>query len=157
MDYSERLEKSKSVIEIFDLVKDAVKDTIRESRAGINLGFIEMGNSDQCIFAFHPIGSNIIVMNKTPIRRLIETKPELIKPYIFSTLIHEYIHSLGYIDETDARKLTCQISGRIFAGHITAKLSCGLEEYFTYLIYPEGFPQLEEDIQVIEEDQNYIE
>ncbi len=116
--YHEWLESTNSVAEIFELVKDVVQEALGESRAGLNLGFLEMGNSQQCVFAFYPVGSNIIVMNKTPLRRIMETKPELLKPYVFSTLLHEYIHSLGYQDELYVRKLTCMICSNIFGESI---------------------------------------
>lgn len=156
-DYYEKLESSGSVSEIFGLVKDAVKDAIGESRAGLDLGFIEMGNTNQCIFAFYPVESNIIIMNKTPIRRIIEAKPELLKPYIFSTLLHEYLHSLGYLDEMQARRLTCMICAKLFGNSMVSELACNMDKYLNYVTYPGGFPALEKEIQVIEvEEQDYI-
>ena len=158
MNFSKRLEESGSIKEVFELVKEAADNVLGESRAGLDLGFVEMGNTEQCVFAFYPAGSNIIVMNKTPIRRIMETKPELLKPYAFTTLLHEYLHSLGYLDESDARRLTCFISSQLFGGSVAAQLPCNMKKYLNYLAYPGGFPQLENEIQVMEiGDQDYIE
>ncbi len=155
--YLENLESSDSITEIFGLVKDAVQETIGEGRAGLDLGFVEMGNTSQCIFAFYPVESNVIIMNKTPIRRIMETKPELLKPYIFSTLLHEYLHSLGYLDEIIVRKLTCMLCSKLFGEGIVSDIACNLENYLRYVTYPGGFPALEREIQVIEvEEQDYI-
>ncbi len=155
--YHEWLESTDSVAEIFDLVKDAVQEIMGRSRAGLDIGFIEMGNTQQCVFAFYPVGSNIIVMNKTPLRRLMETKPELLKPYVFSTLMHEYLHSLGYQDELYVRNLTCKICSGLFGESVVSDIACNLDNYLKYVTYPGGFPALEKEIQVIEvEEQDYI-
>jgi len=155
--FSAALEEADNVKEVFALVQDAAAFALNESRAGLDLGFIEMGNSQQCVFAFYPAGSNIIVMNKTPIRRIMETKPEILKPYVFTTLLHEYLHSLGYIDESDARKLTCMITRQLFGDGIASELACNMQKYLNYLTYPGGFPALENEIQVLEiDEQDYI-
>ena len=155
--YIKRLEEAENIKDVFELVREAVEDAMGESRAGLDLGFVEMGNSQQCVFAFYPVGSNIIVMNKTPIRRIMETKPELIKPYVFSTLLHEYIHSLGYLDEDQARQLTCTIAQQLFGKGTVSEMACNLDKYLPYVTYPGGFPQLEKEIQVLEiEEQDYI-
>ncbi len=155
--YTEKLHASESITDVFGLVKDAVQETISESRAGLDLGFLEMGNTDRCVFAFYPAGSNIIVMNKTPIRRIMETKPELLKPYVFSTLLHEYLHSLGYLDEAQTRRMTCMICSELFGDNIVTELACSIDKYLHYVTYPGGFPQLEREIQVLEvEGQDYI-
>lgn len=155
--YQEKLESAETIADVFGLVKDAVGDTMSESRAGLDLGFIEMGNTEQCVFAFYPVGSNIIVMNKTPIRRIMETKPELLKPYVFSTLLHEYLHSLGYLDEVQTRRMTCMICRELFGDSMVTELACSMDKYLYYTTYPGGFPQLEKEIQVLEvEEQDYV-
>ncbi|MBI2075793.1 MAG: hypothetical protein HYT72_00905 [Candidatus Aenigmarchaeota archaeon] len=155
--FSEKLEDSDSIVEVFSLVKEAVDCTLAESRAGLNLGFVELGNSSQCVFAFYPVGSNIIVMNKTPIRRVMETKPEFLKPYVFTTLLHEYLHSLGYLNEFEVRKLTCAICKRLFGNGVISEFACGIERYLPYVTYPGGSPATENEIQVLEiEEQDYI-
>ena len=155
--YEQKLTETKSITDVFGLVKDAVADTLGESRAGLDLGFLEMGNTKQCVFAFYPAGSNIIVMNKTPFRRILETKRELLKPYTFSVLLHEYLHSLGYLDEAETRRLTCLVCKKLFGNGIVTELACSLGRYLPYVTYPGGYPQLEHEIQVIEtEPQEYI-
>lgn len=160
-DFTDMLEEAENIHEIFSLVKDAVRETIRESRAGINLGLIELGNSDKGFLgAYYPVGSNIIVMNKTPIRRITETNPELMKPYLFSVLLHEYLHSLGYLQEEDTRKLTYLVTKQVFGDdHIVTEISGNLNKFLPYLIYPGGFPQTENEITLIEdtEEISYID
>jgi hypothetical protein len=95
-----RLENAKTLADIFEIVKDAVWVSQRKSRGGIMLGLANLGNHPQGFFgAFYPVGSNVIVMNKIPLQRIRETRPELYKPYVFHILLHEYLHTLGYLSE----------------------------------------------------------
>ena len=125
-------------IETFEEVKKIVKKSEGRSRAGLMLGLQELGSTlNGFIGAYHPVASNIIVINKTPIRRIIETKPQLIKPYGFHILLHEYIHSLGYIDETITRQKTYEISKKQFGeNHVITKLCTNIEKFFPNLVYP---------------------
>ncbi|MFH0832209.1 MAG: hypothetical protein V1900_00605 [Candidatus Aenigmatarchaeota archaeon] len=136
----EELNDCDSIKDIFDLVKDCVKATLKESRAGLDIGLVEIGNKpDGLLSAFYPVESNIIVVNSTPLRRITETNPELFKPYLFSILLHEYIHSLGYLDEAAVRKLSYLICRKFFGEeHPATKISFDMSEFFPYLLYPKG-------------------
>ncbi|HLC67352.1 MAG TPA: hypothetical protein VJI12_00555 [archaeon] len=150
-------EKAGNVKEIFEVVKDSVKATLDESRAGIDLGLIDLGNTNQeLLSAYYPMGSNIIVLNKTPLRRITQTKPELMKPYVFVILLHEYLHSLGYTDEETTRRLTVDITQKIFDAHVTTDMARDMRKFFPFLLYPGGHPAVD-DMDLIElDDVDYI-
>ena len=101
---SSELEHAKSYGDIFTIVKKAVKRSLGEHRVGLML---YLGNLPLKVGAFHPFGTNDIVLN----RRLLKgIKSELKnKAYIFSILLHEYLHSLGYVDERQVRGLTYKV------------------------------------------------
>jgi hypothetical protein len=62
------------------------------------------------IGAFHPVGSNIIVMNKAPLEvALKSTDKQVYNAYCFHLLLHEYLHSLGYVSEETVRELTREV------------------------------------------------
>lgn len=83
-------------------------------------------------------------------------KPELMKPYVFVVLLHEYIHSLGYLDENSVRQLTHKITKQIFDGSIATEMASDMRKFFPFLLYPGGHPANEE-IHVIElEEPDYI-
>lgn len=128
----------KSLIETFEEVKNAVQKTESRSRSGLMLGLQEIGASlDGFIGAYYPVASNIIIVNKTPLRRILETDRSLLKPYIFHVLLHEYIHSLGYLDEETTGKKTYEISRKQFGEHhIITELSTNIRKYFPSLVYP---------------------
>lgn len=131
-------EFEQSLIETFEKVKEAVRKSEGRSRAGLMLGLQELGSSlSGFIGAYYPVSSNIIVVNKTPLRRIIETKPQLLKPYGFHVLLHEYIHALGYLDEEITMRKTYEISKQYFGeGHIITKLALDIKQFFPNLVYP---------------------
>jgi len=126
------------LIETFEEVKTAVQQNEKRSRGGLMLGLQEIGASlDGFIGAYYPIGSNIIVVNKTPLRRILETDKHLLKPYVFHVLLHEYIHSLGYIDEDITGKKTYEISKKRFGEHhVVTEFSTDIKKFFPNLVYP---------------------
>ena len=155
---AEELEKCNSLKEVFGFVKECVDKTLRESRAGIDIGLAEMGNKDGALLsAFYPVGSNIIMLNTTPLRRIMETEPALFKPYLFSVLLHEYLHSLGYVNETETRQLSFKICKHLFGDeHPVTQISFDIRKFFPYLLYPGGHPG-NKQVQVIEvDDLDYI-
>ncbi len=101
---SGELERAKGYGDIFTLVKRAVKRSLGEHRMGLML---YLGNLPLSVGAFHPLGTNDIVLNR---RLLKAAKSELKqKAHVFSILLHEYLHSLGYADERQVRGLTYKV------------------------------------------------
>jgi hypothetical protein len=122
--------------EIFEFVKKAVKRILNRERAGLMLVLADLPLK---IGAFHGLGSNSIVMN----RRLFEavkdaarTKLE-VNSYVFIILLHEYLHSLGCVDERMTRRLVYDISNELFGeGHPATRMAL------------DGIPKLIEDSRV---------
>ena len=137
MNFTKKLEKAKNIKQVFSLVKDAVRVTINESRAGLDLGFMELGNTPEGVTgAFYPVESNIIILNKTPLRRITETDQKLMKPYVFAVLVHEYLHSLGYLDEQSARALSYNICKEIFGqDHPSTQIALDLNKFLPYITH----------------------
>jgi hypothetical protein len=106
MQLTEELERAKSYGDIFALVKKAVKRTLGEHRVGLML---YLGNLPMNVGAFHPMGTNDIVLNRRLLKAAAKTEPRW-KAYAFSILLHEYLHSLGYSDERQVRGLTYKVS-----------------------------------------------
>ena len=131
-------EINQSLIETFEEVKKVVAKNEHRSRAGLMLGLQEIGASlDGFIGAYYPVASNIIIVNKTPLRRILETDKALLKPYIFHVLLHEYIHALGFLDEETTGQKTYEISKQQFGEHhIITQLSTDIRKFFPNLVYP---------------------
>jgi hypothetical protein len=139
-DFKTRLEEAKSLADIFEVVKAVVLKTMKKSRAGLMLGIADLGNHPQGFFGgFFTTGSNVIVMNKIPLQRIKETKPELYKPYAFHILLHEYIHSLGYLDENKVKLWTHQITkDALGEDHLATQVAANTEVFMKHLVYPDS-------------------
>jgi hypothetical protein len=139
--------------DIFEKVKRDVSKVYKRHRAGLSLGLVEMGMFQQGFIGgmhFHP--GTEIVMNKTPLKIILETQPyEVVWAYTYHILLHEYIHSLGVIDERRCRDITIKITEEIFkeADHpavILAKNGIGTYLPDLKLVYippeqkPDGIP-----------------
>jgi len=122
----------------FEQVKDVVRRQEGRERAGLMLGLQELGASlAGFVGAYYPVDSNIIVVNKTPLRRIMETEPQLFEPYSFHILLHEYIHSLGLLDEELTRRKAYDISRRHFGeDHLATEFARSLEQFMPNLVYP---------------------
>ena len=102
--------------EIFEKVKKDVKRTVGRHRAGISLGLVELGMSQGgFVGGMHfPPGTDI-VMNKTPLKVILEEQPyEIVWAYTYHILLHEYVHSLGVWDEYQCREITRRITEEVF-------------------------------------------
>jgi hypothetical protein len=136
--FEERLEKTEGLADIFELVKEGVRRIHKRGRAGLTLGLAELGGRENFwIGAFYPVGSNTIIVNKTPIRSIFQEKPSLFRPYIFHILLHEYLHSLGYLDEASTRKLARHISKELFGeNHVVTKMAEDMGRFLPKIVYP---------------------
>ena len=150
-DFIKRLESITSIPDIFEVVKESVWKTVRKSRAGLELGLVELGNRPEGLLgAYYVSGSNLIIMNETPLKRIQETNPDLLTPYIFSILLHEYLHSLGFFDEDYVKILTYQISCEIFGNNsIIAEIAKDITKFFPNIIYPQGAPKVDTPLKMI--------
>jgi hypothetical protein len=77
-------------------------------------------------------------MNKNPLQRIRETKPELYKPYAFFVLLHEYIHSLGYLDEELVVSKVYEITrDSLGEDHPATRIAADISGFLKDLVYPE--------------------
>ncbi|MBS7624161.1 MAG: hypothetical protein QXS36_01560 [Candidatus Bathyarchaeia archaeon] len=107
------IKECKSYADIFDLVKKAVKRTIGLHRVGLILYLKDLPPH---IGAYYQVGSNGIVLNKLLINlagRSLMSRVEF-NSLIFSLLLHEYLHSLGFLDERKVRRLVYEICLKTF-------------------------------------------
>ena len=136
--YSEQLDDARGLIEVFELVKTVVRMRTGMERGGLMLGLANLGGGlEGFVGAFYPIATNIIVMNSTPLRRIEETEPALYKPYVFHILLHEYLHTLGIIDERAARTKVHEICDKVFGSeHPVTQFAADLSKFIPKLVYP---------------------
>ncbi|MFX1587492.1 MAG: hypothetical protein ACFFC1_04990, partial [Promethearchaeota archaeon] len=109
-------EFKKQMPEIFEKVKTDVRKILKLHRAGLSLGLVEMGiYRGGFIGGMHFYPGTEIVMNKSPLKIILESQPyEIIWAYTYHILLHEYIHSLGILDEYQCREITLKVTEDIF-------------------------------------------
>jgi hypothetical protein len=150
-EFVKNLENSNSIADIFEIVKEVAWSTVRKSRAGLELGLVEMGNQQEGLLgAYYVTGSNIIIMNETPLKRIQETNPDILNSYIFSVLLHEYLHSLGYMDENYVKSMSYSICCEAFGNDsVMAEISRDMSKFFPYILYPEGAPKIDAPVKIM--------
>ncbi|MEM0195837.1 MAG: hypothetical protein QXJ24_05940 [Thermoplasmatales archaeon] len=98
---------------IFTLVRRAVKAKLGVERSGIGLA---LSNLPAGLGAFWEVGGNFIVLNKTLVRAMAAAgKSQLeINSFVFVILMHEYLHSIGILDEASTRETTRKLCVSLF-------------------------------------------
>ncbi len=101
---------------VFSLVRESVKDALGMDRSGLILALQRLPEN---LGAFHTVGSNFIVINRTLLDRLrAGNGRETINSYIYYVLLHEYLHSLGFLDEEEVLGLSSRICSAVLGeGH----------------------------------------
>lgn len=138
--FESMLSHARDFPEVFEVVKLAVLETIGKERSGLMLALTELGVSNEgYIGAYYPVDSNVIVMNKTPLRRIEKRRPDILNEYVFHILLHEYLHALGVLDEAQTRSLAYSISEQVFGPeHVVTKIAANITAVIPEVVYPEG-------------------
>jgi hypothetical protein len=106
---AERLDLCGDFSDVFELVKKSAERSLGLHRAGLMLYLAKLPKH---IGAFHALGTNGIVMNRTALDTVTRGAHSLreINSYVYSVLLHEYLHALGYPDERNVRRLVYQVT-----------------------------------------------
>ena len=122
-EYTKNLDKCTNFKEVFQLVKQSVKESLKAERVGLMLFLADLPYN---VGAYHQVGTNNIVMNRVLLNHVLETSEETrqANSFIYSILTHEYLHALGYLKEEDTRALTYRISRDTFGDeHLATRMA----------------------------------
>lgn len=96
---------------LFRLVKRLVERGTGRARAGMMLGLARMGLApDGFLGGYFVVGSNAIVLNRDVLDHVRVASPEHHNAYAFHVLLHEYLHTLGWMRESEVRPLAFSLS-----------------------------------------------
>ena len=111
--FTNDLETSENFGDVFDIVKKSVKEQLNQERAGLMLVLADLPIQ---LGAYHGMGTNQIVMNHALLDRVIASghPRNYINSFVYSILLHEYLHSLGVADESEVRRLVYDVSLKTF-------------------------------------------
>lgn len=136
---------------VFEIVKASVEDVLGLHRAGLTLVLAYLPNG---LGAYHVSGSNALVLNRSILDgiRSVTRSDEEVNSFIYSILTHEYLHSLGYVEESQVRPLVRRISQESLGpDHPAVTLASG--DLFN--LYPQlralGEGKVGEDFEIIKE------
>src|SRR5208337_3121100 len=122
-DLTPELENSENFGDIFEIVKKSVKEYLGQERAGLMLVLADLPIH---LGAFHGVGTNSIVMNRTLLDRIVKGGNTRIQvnSFVYSILLHEYLHSLGVLEESEVRSLVREVSLKTFGDdHPASKIA----------------------------------
>jgi len=126
----DELDSCRNFGDVFELVKKSVKRSLGRSRAGLMLYLADLPPN---IGALHGIGTNAIVMNRAVLSRVTSTATSRrdVNSFVYSVLLHEYLHSLGYVDEREVRELTLKVArDNLGVEHPATRISTNPMAYF---------------------------
>jgi hypothetical protein len=130
--YRDRILHLTDFNEAFELVKSTIEAKFKMHRAGLSLILQGMPTK---LGAYHVLGSNLIIVNKRvlDIIRIYKSNEEY-NSFLFMVLAHEYLHSLGVIDEIQVRNMTYNLlSFLVGEDHIATKMT----RYQPWDLFPE--------------------
>ncbi|MDR4512043.1 MAG: hypothetical protein MRJ93_10120 [Nitrososphaeraceae archaeon] len=92
------------------------------NRTGLNLVLQVMPSN---LGAYHILGSNMIVANSYLLEHVKNSNSrEEYNCYVFTLIVHEYLHSLGIVNEYQVRKMTYKLCLDLFGkDHLTTKFA----------------------------------
>jgi len=121
--YRSRIDRARDYADIWEIVKDSAKDTLGEYRVGMMLFLDDLPPQ---LGAYHSLGTNNIVLNRALVQ-IVEVTTEKkghVNAFIYSLLLHEYLHALGHIPEAEVRSLVYRVSKECFGeDHVTTRLA----------------------------------
>ncbi len=133
------LEGPASFDTVFRVVRAAVRRVLGIERPGLGLA---LSNLPPGLGAYWQVAGNVIVMNEGLVEtmRARATSPLELNSFVYVILAHEYLHSLGYLDEGGVRSVTAEVTVAAFGpDHPAARMADGdLWRIFPFLSMAPG-------------------
>ncbi len=133
------LDRTADYDRVFRVVRDAVHRELGLERPGLGLG---LSNLPPSIGAYWQVTGNLIVLNEGLVQamRANASSPLELNSFVYVILAHEYLHSLGYLDEGAVRKVTARVTRAAFgADHPATRMAEGdLWQLYPFLAYAPG-------------------
>jgi hypothetical protein len=110
---------------VFRIVRDVVHRILGRERPGLGLA---LSNLPPQLGAYWPVTGNLIVLNEGLVAamRASTSSPLEVNSFVYVILAHEYLHSLGYLDESAVRTVTAQVTRAAFGPqHLATRMAEG--------------------------------
>jgi hypothetical protein len=120
-----RLELPTDYDGVFRVVRTAVRQVLGIERPGLGLA---LSNLPPQLGAYWPVTGNLIVLNEGLVAamRASARSPLEVNSFVYVILAHEYLHSLGYLDEAAVRRVTARVTRAAFGpDHLATRMAEG--------------------------------
>ena len=110
---NDKLRGLKDFNEVFEFVKYSVNSVYEMKRAGLSLMLHRMPTK---VGAYHVLGSNVIAINSILLEQVkkYSASNDEYNSYLFTVLLHEYLHSFGILDEHIVRQMSVELCEKFF-------------------------------------------
>ena len=124
---------------VFRVVRGAVREVLGIERPGLGLGLSDLPPQ---LGAYWQVTGNLIVLNEGLVNamRAHARDPTELNSFLYVVLAHEYLHSLGYLDERSVREVTARVTRTAFGpDHPATHMAEGdLWRLYPFLAYAPG-------------------
>ncbi len=124
---------------VFRVVRGAVRQVLGIERPGLGLGLSDLPPQ---LGAYWQVTGNLIVLNEGLVEAMRQhaRDPTELNSFIYVVLAHEYLHSLGYLDERSVREVTARVTRTAFGpDHPATRMAEGdLWRLYPFLAYAPG-------------------
>lgn len=124
---------------IFRVVRGAVRKVLGIERPGLGLGLSYLPPQ---VGAYWQVTGNLIIVNEGLVdaMRSNAQNPLELNSFLYVILAHEYLHSLGYLDEGGVRQVTARVTREAFGpDHPATRMAEGdLWRLYPFLAYARG-------------------
>jgi hypothetical protein len=121
--YCSKLKGAEGYAGVWAIVKDSVKTSLGKHRVGMMLFLDDLPLR---LGAYHPVGTNNIVLNRKLVE-IVEANADSklkVNAFVYSLLLHEYLHAIGYLSEDKVRHLVHRIAQECFGkDHLVTELA----------------------------------
>jgi hypothetical protein len=107
------LETAETYAEVWQTVKGTVEFSLHKRRSSMMLFLDDLPLQ---LGAYHPLGTNNIFLNRALVEIVeasISTK-RVVNALVYNLLLHEYLHALGELSETEVRRRVVEVARSCF-------------------------------------------
>ncbi len=123
--FADRLDRPLDYAGVFSVVRSAVRSVLGTERPGLGLA---LSNLPPQLGAYWQVTGNLIVVNEGLVETMrAHARSALeVNGFVFVVLAHEYLHSLGYLDEPAVRRVTATVArGSFGPNHLVTRMAEG--------------------------------
>jgi hypothetical protein len=121
--YAQKLDCAKNYAQVWATVKDTVEYALGKRRGNMMLFLDDLPLQ---LGAYFPVGTNNIVLNRALVdivEAALKSKPT-INALVYNLLLHEYLHALGEMSETEVRREVVEVAKKSFGEtHIATEIA----------------------------------